>query len=412
MDKKNRSKLAAATGLIVCGIILAQLTIFAAESTPYSRGLELVRDNGCMSCHEGSRLSPQGEARTQGAFAGTLVPPLIGCELSDSEFTSWVLDGSPLGAESLKGASGGLSKLKMPAYKGRLDKKDIADILAWSQIAGHQAGGAAQRPESRIARAEALAEQHGCFECHGPLGQGGVKNPGSLTGQIPGFAGEELKHLCDDSDPVAVEDWIRRGRSERFLSGDPFSAAGRWFMNRQLTKMPGYDETLSDEEVQLLVEYCLHINELGPMDSAAYATHLIALSSLESSEPADEPLIPADEPKMPQDVAALLSAHCIRCHGPKKQKSDYRMDTMSSAFTAGDIASFMETQPITPGQPEESLLVTFIAATEEDPENEVFPMPPDERDRFTHDQITLIREWVAAGAPWHESQTLHSTYSD
>lgn len=34
-----------------------------------------------------------------------------------------------------------------------------------------------------------VAVRAGCFACHGPNGTGGVKNPGSRDGEVPGFAG-------------------------------------------------------------------------------------------------------------------------------------------------------------------------------------------------------------------------------
>src|SRR5689334_7565510 len=34
-----------------------------------------------------------------------------------------------------------------------------------------------------------VALRAGCFHCHGPNGTGGVKNPGSEDGEVPGFSG-------------------------------------------------------------------------------------------------------------------------------------------------------------------------------------------------------------------------------
>jgi mono/diheme cytochrome c family protein len=417
MDKKNRSKLTLGVAIVLFGGVVAELTIFASETTPYSRGRLLVEEQGCLACHGESLTSEILNASIVPGGADAVVPPLMGCELSQGDFRDWVLYGRP---ESAKGSETWVADreskaLKMPAYERELSDQDVQDLRAWTRIAGHADRLNQQMPENRISRAEALATEHGCFQCHGALGQGGVGNPGSLTGEIPALTGDEFAHLCDDSDPVAVEEWIRRGRSEQFLNGNPLSIFGRWFMDRQLTEMPAYDTVLTDEEIGLLVEYCLHLGRLGPMDSVGYSTHLEAMtdSSPTAADPTSEPpAAPQGSQGLPAAIADLFSEHCVRCHGPKKQESDYRMDTKAQAFAPGEIATYLGVSTINPDDPDGSLLVTFISAVEEDPENEVFPMPPDKEERLTADQITLISEWVAAGAPWHERQELQSTYSD
>ena len=417
MDKKNSSKLILGVAIVLGGAITAKLTVFAPETTPYTRGGLLVAEQGCLACHGESQTSEVRNLSIAEGVSDDLVPPIIGCELAPADFKDWVLLGRPESAEGSEAwvAAREAMALQMPAYEGELSEQDVRDLRAWTLIAAHADRPHQQMPTNRLSQAEALATEHGCFRCHGALGQGGIRNPGSLTGEIPALTGEEFDHLCDGSDPIAVEEWIRRGRSERFLRGNPLGMVGRWFMDRQLTKMPPYDAALTDGEVELLVEYCLHLMSLGPMDSASYASHLEEISDSPGAADSSTELpigIPEGSPSLPAAVADLFSEHCIRCHGPKKQKSDYRMDTKAGAFALGEIATYLDTSTIIRGDPDASLLVTFICAVTEDPENEVFPMPPDEEERLTAEQIALISEWVAAGAPWHESQKLNSTYSD
>ena len=364
----------------------------AAEETPYIRGAALIDTHGCLACHSGNLM---------GAMK---VPPLRGCELPEEEFQAWVLYGCP----QAQPGRAQQSRFGMPAYEGHLDPEDVQDILAWSQIAGHEVPD--QAALSDLARGEQVALKAGCFDCHGPLGQGGIKNTGSFTGAIPGFSGEQFKHLCDDGDPAAIEEWIRHGTSERFLSGEPLAGLGRSFMSSQLTKMPAYQDILSDEEIELLVRYCLHINSLGPMSAERYEAHRAALASSKMEVTGQEDSLAG--PSLPREVAELFSSKCIRCHGPKKQKSDYRMDTAAAAFQSGDIADFLEGSVIQPGAPRESLLYQFVSATEEDSLNEVFPMPPSEDERLSPEELKVIRDWIASGAPWSDKQTLQSAYSD
>jgi mono/diheme cytochrome c family protein len=411
MEMKTRNKLALGGALLIFGYFVVSSAIFSPESSPYTRGRTAAVELGCLACHA-SGAAPSLTVNPD--EPSEKIPPLIGCELTRKDFTTWVLKGRSDTAASgpLPVEGGDVGAAVMPAYEDELDEDDVEDIRAWTRIAGHEPPGAPRASDTRILKGERLASAHGCFHCHGPLGQGGVKNPGSLTGQIPSLTGEEFKHLCDESDPLAVEEWIRRGRSERFLDGSPLRPIGRWFMDRQLTKMPAYDLVLTDEEVDLLVEYCLHLGQLGPLSSGAYSDHLKAITPVRSAPPAITSAVPEGSPSLPAIIAELLSQHCIRCHGPKKDKSDYRMDTKAGAYAPGEIADFLNVSNIAPGAPNSSLLVTFIKAEEEDPENEIFPMPPDEDERLTPEQISLISDWVAAGAPWHESQILHSTYTD
>ena len=392
MKSPKASSVTVALSLLLIAGWLLWSSAATAEQTPYTRGATLADAHGCLACHSGALM---------GAME---VPPLRGCELPAEEFEAWVLYGVPQ-AQVGRSPQGGFG---MPAYEGRLSPQDLQDLFAWSLIAGHETS--SEGALSGLARAEQVALKAGCFDCHGPLGQGGINNTGSFTGTIPGFSGEQFHHLCDNSDPAAIEEWIRHGASERFLIGEPLAGLGRSFMSRQLTKMPAYQGVLSDEEIELLVQYCLHINSLGPMSAERYLTHRQALASpnVEVKDHGE----PQGAPGLPDDVAEIFSSKCIRCHGPKKQKSDYRMDTAAGAFQPGDITAFLEASVIQPGAPEESLLYQFVSATEEDSLNEIFPMPPSEDERLSPEELKAIRDWIAAGAPWADEQTLQSTYSD
>ena len=56
------------------------------------------------------------------------------------------------------------------------------------------------------------------------------------------------------------------------------------------------------------------------------------------------------------DVQPIFTAHCYRCHGAKKQKSDYRLDTEKTALSGGSIGG-----AIVPGNSAESLLIHYVA---------------------------------------------------
>jgi hypothetical protein len=84
-----------------------------------------------------------------------------------------------------------------------------------------------------------------------------------------------------------------------------------------------------------------------------------------------------------KDIKPLLKERCISCHGTVKQKGDLRLD-------AGTLI------------PKDShrTLLERIASTDEDER-----MPPEGK-RLTPDQIELLRQWIAAGAPFPKDEVI------
>ena len=89
------------------------------------------------------------------------------------------------------------------------------------------------------------------------------------------------------------------------------------------------------------------------------------------------------------DVLPILEARCVECHGPDKVKGGLRLDSAAEIF-AGD----PEFWSVIAGQPEDSLLVQRVELPADDPD----VMPP-KGDLLTSDQIDILRNWIAAGAP-------------
>ena len=88
-------------------------------------------------------------------------------------------------------------------------------------------------------------------------------------------------------------------------------------------------------------------------------------------------------------IAPIFESRCIKCHGAKKQKGEYRMDKAEFVFTAGD----SEEKPIVKGKPEESYLVKLIKMSEDDDD----VMPP-KGGLLTKEQIANIEQWIKEGA--------------
>ncbi len=87
-------------------------------------------------------------------------------------------------------------------------------------------------------------------------------------------------------------------------------------------------------------------------------------------------------------VRPILVDRCIKCHGPKKQSSNLRLDSREAALKGGDSGP-----SVVPAKPEESLLIQAVAQTHEE-----LKMPPS--GKLPEPSVAIIRQWVALGAPW------------
>ena len=109
-------------------------------------------------------------------------------------------------------------------------------------------------------------------------------------------------------------------------------------------------------------------------------------------------IVPATENISEDELAAkvrvVLNRGCVRCHGPNKQESSLRVDTLDHLTTEAE-----QGQAVVPGEPEASLLLLAIS-----PEHEDLEMPPeDEGDPLSEADVALVRRWIELGAPaWPE----------
>jgi hypothetical protein len=103
-----------------------------------------------------------------------------------------------------------------------------------------------------------------------------------------------------------------------------------------------------------------------------------------------------------RDIRPLIESRCLECHGPARPKSGLRLDTRAHALRGGD--SGKPAIPNVPGGGGELLR----RVTSRDPDE---VMPPSKRGAgpLSDGQITLLRRWIDAGAPWPESSHLSSS---
>jgi mono/diheme cytochrome c family protein len=86
------------------------------------------------------------------------------------------------------------------------------------------------------------------------------------------------------------------------------------------------------------------------------------------------------------EIRPLLVKHCHQCHGPKKQKSGLRLDSLASALRGGENGA-----AVVKSKPAESLLLEAV-------KYESFEMPPS--GKLPSEAIAKFEKWVSMGAPW------------
>ena len=111
-----------------------------------------------------------------------------------------------------------------------------------------------------------VAMNAGCFNCHGPNGMGGVKNPGSADGEVPGFAGGTPMMWVKNEQEL--REYVLNGAPARKLADPRYKKE----MEAQLLAMPAYRNYLSHRQVDDLIVYLRAVSGLiTPTDELAAA---------------------------------------------------------------------------------------------------------------------------------------------
>ncbi len=212
------------------------------ESSPAARGAELARELDCGACHRAALRG--GDPGAPSLFAGSRDPDTLTRRLREVD-----------------------------AHPRDLSPARVAALAAWIALVQYENDRAATPFATEgLAGVEALARRH-CFSCHGELGQGGVANPGSLKGYVPGFFGHDYDLLTLGDHPDVVREWIRDGVPRFFHLGVGPLRPALWFTRRQQVKMPGYADRLTPRQQEDLAGYLSLLRRLGPMDAAGVARY-------------------------------------------------------------------------------------------------------------------------------------------
>ncbi len=250
-----------------------------AELSPVAHGQRLVVDHGCYACHGRSESDVRANFRqtTAGAWRPKSIPTFWDNGIAEAEvLVDWIANGVPdKEAEEHKRLF-----IQMPAYRDFMTPAEIEAVAAWILAEGLRLSGGMGNSDRRtpvpdvsatpltdaqlLVHGDRLSRRHGCYQCHGEFGQGGVANPASFKEYIPGFFGDDFRQLTDGGQREEVLHWIEHGRGRAIESGLAGRAA-QYFFRRQAIGMPAYRDRLTGNEIGILTDYVLLLNRTGPM---------------------------------------------------------------------------------------------------------------------------------------------------
>lgn len=106
---------------------------------------------------------------------------------------------------------------------------------------------------------------------------------------------------------------------------------------------------------------------------------------------AQEPPATAAKVDFTRQIAPILVARCIGCHGPKEQKGDLRLDAKTHLFVEGKQNEW----PVVPGKPDDSDLLRRLGLPPDDED-----IMPAKGEPLGKEQQALFRQWITEGASW------------
>jgi mono/diheme cytochrome c family protein len=230
--------------------------VLGIEETPAARGQRLASDLGCFACHGpgggGGTKNPGSEEGSVPAFTERTQMMYV---KTPDDLREYVLDGAPRRKREDPDyrAKMEAAAIRMPAYRSFVSAAEVEDLVSYLRAASGQI----LPDQERAARGADLATELGCGACHGPLGAGGARNPGSFKGYVPAFWGADFDDLVRDDDELRT--WIAKGEIPRIVE---HPIGGRFF-RRQAIKMPAYGRFVGEEDIDALVAWVRWIHAGG-----------------------------------------------------------------------------------------------------------------------------------------------------
>lgn len=229
---------------------------------PVRRGARLAAREGCLSCH-----TPRGsqEFANPGSRWGTVPSFFRGNAMmyvkSPEEVASFIAEGHGKNSAPSSGANPA-PPFQMKAFKGRLSSKQIQDLAAFVLAAD----GYLVPSEGPAAKGAELSLKYGCESCHGVGGSGGMPNPKSFTGSVPGWVGPDFMDLVRNR--KEFDEWVLEGRSARMKR----NGAASLFLDRATLQMPSFRGALAEQDTDNLWAYIHWLHSTGARAKSRHET--------------------------------------------------------------------------------------------------------------------------------------------
>lgn len=134
--------------------------------------------------------------------------------------------------------------------------------------------------------------------------------------------------------------------------------------------------------------------------SIASCLCLLFVSGLVASGALAQDFSPQSIQFFEKKIRPILVEHCIKCHGPEKQWSSFRIDSRDALLKGGELGV-----AIVAGKPDESPLIYAVRQLDGG-----ITMPP--KAKLTDRQIADLEDWVRQGAPFPAEPEAKSKYRD
>ncbi len=227
------------------------------SDNPIRRGMARAEELGCFACHGDlgrTGIPIPGSEEGVPSWSGSVWMMYV---KNDEDIRRYIMDGSPKETDAQGyGEDDALHRhdadaITMPAYGNVIDRRELEDLVATFKVLSGMVGparGTAAR------KGYDLALEWKCFSCHGPAASGGLPNPGSFTGFIPGWYGHDFGDLVRNRNEF--DTWILEGTIPRLSN----HRVAKIFMRRQLLQMPAYRH-LTPAELDSLWAYVQWLKE-------------------------------------------------------------------------------------------------------------------------------------------------------
>ena len=159
-----------------------------------------------------------------------------------------------------------------------------------------------------VHRGWVVAEEHGCFACHGPGGHRGMTNPGHGLEDVPPWSGGLLMMYADNEGEI--REWIEDGMPKR-LRADPEQVKLR---QGAAIEMPAFRGMLSEGDLGALVAYVKAVSDF--------------------EKPDDE--------KAEEGRQVALGFGCFNCHGPQGRGAPDNPGSLKGYVPAWDGPDYAE----------------------------------------------------------------------